>query len=182
MQYFSSIRFLLILPNNTNRTSFFTVSTATSKSLSSLNQKSTLIKSTNFNLTSASAVFTSGFNQSIEEQGCDPTNNFSLIAHGWIESFKTPWVQYMITKLLQHRGGCVFFMDYSKYANVSDYFQLTPHFDGIAAVMLKKVQQIGNYDRQFLFGFSFGSRLCIDVGNKVGNQSISRMDLCDPAG
>jgi hypothetical protein len=134
------------------------------------------------NSKNASAPFISNFNQSIVEQGCDPTKNFTVIAHGWMEGFSTPWVRYLITKLLEHRGGCVFFMDYSKYANVSDYFQLTPHFDGISAVMLKKVKQIGNYDRQFFFGFSFGSRLSIDVGNKIGNQSIARMDLCDPAG
>lgn len=73
-------------------------------------------------------------------------------------------------------------MDYSKYANVADYFQLTPHFAGISAVLLKKFQQIGNYGNQYCFGFSFGSWLCSETGKKVGTQLIDRMDLCDPAG
>ena len=105
-----------------------------------------------------------------------------MIVHGWTEGFVTSWVQPIVSNLLRHRGGCVFFMDYSKYSNVSNYFALTPHFDGISAVLLKKIQQIGNFDRQFFFCFSFGSRLCIDAGLKLGNQSIARMDLCDPAG
>lgn len=108
--------------------------------------------------------------------------NFSVIIHGWIEGAITPWVGLLVRNLLKYRGGCVFVMDYSKFSNVSNYFALTPHFAGISAVALKKFQQIGNYDRQFCFGFSFGSRICMDVGLKIGNQSMDRMDVCDPAG
>lgn len=57
-----------------------------------------------------------------------------------------------------------------------------PHFEGISAVLTRKFNQIGNFDRQFCYGFSFGSRLCIDAGINVGNQSIARIDACDPAG
>jgi hypothetical protein len=107
-----------------------------------------------------------------------------MIAHGWKEGYVlgTGWVNSTILNLLKFRGGCVFFMDYSKYANVADYFQLTPHFAGISAVLLKKFQQIGNFNRQYCFGFSFGSWLCSETGKKVGNQLIEKMDLCDPAG
>lgn len=73
-------------------------------------------------------------------------------------------------------------MDYSRYSNVSNYFDLVKHFDGISEILLNKFKQIGNFDRQYCFGFSFGARLCIDAGIKVGNQAINRMDVCDPAG
>lgn len=124
----------------------------------------------------------STFNTSISEQGCDPSGNFSIIVHGWLEGIGTTWAGLTVSNLLKYRGGCVFFMDYSRYANVSRYLALTPHFQGISSVLLKKVKQIGNYDQLYVFGFSFGSRLAIDVGLKLGNQSISRMDICDPAG
>jgi hypothetical protein len=105
-----------------------------------------------------------------------------MVIHGWLEGIDTPWVNKTVEQLLVHRGGCVFFVDYSKYSKVNDYFALLPHFLGISAVILKKFKQIQNYERQYCYGFSFGSRLCIDVGINIGNQSIERMDLCDPAG
>lgn len=83
---------------------------------------------------------------------------------------------------MYHRGGCVIFMDYSNFSIVADYFVLTPHFHGIAEILLRKIKQIGNYDRLFLFGFSFGSRLCFEAGARLGNQRIERIDACDPAG
>lgn len=126
--------------------------------------------------------FVSTFKNSIAEQGCFINGNFAMIAHGWSEGLSTPWVEITVRNLLKYRGGCVFFMDYSKFANVSNYYTLTPHFAGISAVFLKKFRQIGNFIRQYCFGFSFGSRLCIDVGLKIGYQMIDRMDLCDPAG
>lgn len=107
---------------------------------------------------------------------------FAMIVHGWKEGIDTFWVNTTVEQLLAHRGGCVFFMDYSIYSKVSDYFRLVSNFEGISAVLLKKMRQIGNYDRQYCYGFSFGSRLCVDVGINIGNQSIDRMDLCDPAG
>lgn len=102
--------------------------------------------------------------------------------HGWTEGIVTPWVAPMIGNFSASRGGCVVFVDYSVYSNVSDYFALVNNFKGISSVILKKVQQIGVYDKMWFFGFSFGSRLCIDVGLKIGNQSVSRMELCEPAG
>jgi surfactin synthase thioesterase subunit len=73
-------------------------------------------------------------------------------------------------------------MDYSNFSIVSDYFSLTPHFENIAAVLLRKIKQIKNYDRLFLYGFSFGSRLCFEAGAQLGHQLIDRIDACDPAG
>lgn len=110
------------------------------------------------------------------------TDNFAIIVHGWLESINTTWVNKTISSLLQTRGGCVFLMDYSKYAIEWNYFNLVPHFEGLSALLTKKFKQIGNFDRQFCFGFSFGARLCVDAGINVGNQLIGRMDLCELTG
>lgn len=136
-------------------------------------------------LVSPSHRFISTFNTSIDDQGCDPNDNFTMIVHGWTEGIQTPWVGVLVEKFLRHRGGCVFVMDYSKYSVVSNYFDLVANFAGISAVLLKKAMQIGNFHQQYFFGFSFGSRLCIDAGLKITKQtnlSISGMDVCDPAG
>lgn len=64
----------------------------------------------------------------------------------------------------------------------SSYLKLRPYYHSIADLLFRKVKQIGNYDRMFLFGFSFGSRLCFEAGAKLGHQVIDRIDACDPAG
>ena len=110
------------------------------------------------------------------------TGNFSMVVHGWKESYGTLWVKETIRQLLIHRGGCVFCIDYSKYSKASNYSSLVSNFTGISDVLLKKFKQIKNYERQYCFGFSFGSRFCIEVGINVGHQLIGRMDLCDTAG
>lgn len=115
------------------------------------------------------------------DQGCDLSGNFSVVVHGWTESINTPWAEQMISHLLEFRGGCLFFMDYSNFSQVPNYFELVRDFEGISAVLVKKFEQIGMYDRQFCFGFSFGSRLCIDAGIAVGG-AIDRIDACEPAG
>lgn len=74
------------------------------------------------------------------------------------------------------------FMDYSNFSSVTDYFNLTPRFEDIAGVLAKKIRQIRSYDRLFLFGFSFGSRLCFEAGAQLGYPQIDRIDACDPAG
>lgn len=126
--------------------------------------------------------FLSPSNSSVVDQGCDLDGNFTMIVHGWNEGISTPWLNRTIAQFLRHRGGCVFFIDYSKFANAPNYFNLVSHFEGISRVLTNKMRQIGNFDRQYCFGFSFGSRLCIDAGINIGNQQISNMDLCDPAG
>lgn len=109
-------------------------------------------------------------------------DNFAMIVHDRIEGIATPWVKLVIRNLLWSRGGCVFVMDYSYFANVSTNYALIPHIDGISSVLFRKFEQIGHFDRQYCFGFGVGSRLCVAVGLMIGNQSIDRMDLCDPAG
>ena len=73
-------------------------------------------------------------------------------------------------------------MDYSPFSLVPSYIRLVMNFHKIANLLLRKITQIGNYDRMFLFGFSFGSRLCFEAAAKLGHQVIDRIDACDPAG
>ena len=40
--------------------------------------------------------FNSSFNESLSERGCDPNKPFAIIVHGWLEEFKTEWVQDLI--------------------------------------------------------------------------------------
>lgn len=88
-----------------------------------------------------------------------------------------------VTNLTHFRGGCVLFMDYSNFSIVPNYFQLTPHFRPIADTLYRKIMQINSNDRLFMFGFSFGSRLCFEVGSRFPNENkIDRIDACDPAG
>lgn len=124
------------------------------------------------------------FNRDLSSHGCDPHGNYAFIVHGWRENFATPWVNDMVTNLTVHRGGCTIFMDYSNYSSHPDYFRLVPHFSNLADLLQRKVEQVGSFDRMFMFGFSFGSRLCFEVGarlSQLGHQ-IDQIDACDPAG
>lgn len=122
------------------------------------------------------------FDRSLQSHGCDVDGNYAVVVHGWKESVATSWVKDTIDNLMYHRGGCIVFMDYSNYSLVTEYRRLRPHFNGIAKLLLRKVKQIGNYERLFMFGFSFGSRLCFEVGAQLGHQVIDRIDACDPTG
>ena len=126
--------------------------------------------------------FISPLNNSAEDDRCDVAGNFAFVLHGLRESIKTEWVAITARSLLQYRTGCVYFMDYSYFANVSSISALSPHFQGIATVLTTKVKNIGNFDREYFFGQGFGSRLAVETGLRIGNNTIDRMDLCDPAG
>jgi hypothetical protein len=78
-------------------------------------------------------------------------------------------------------------MDYSKYSVVNDYFVLVGKYKLILETLIKKLRNINNLERVFMFGFSFGSRLAQGAGYNLtmsngGVAMIGRMDLCDPAG
>lgn len=122
------------------------------------------------------------FNRNLTSHGCKADGNYAIVVHGWHESIRTPWVEDLISNLILNRGGCVIFMDYSRHGNAVNYNLLVRKFDSLAAVLLKKVKQIGNYDRLFMFGFSYGARLSFEAGARLGHQKIERIDACDPAG
>lgn len=92
----------------------------------------------------------------------------------------------MIDAFLTHGGGCVIFMEYSKYS-AGSYAVLCSRYALIRETLKRKVLQIGNPERIFIFGFSFGARLAQGVGYDLtmannGVPVFKRMDLCDPAG
>lgn len=75
------------------------------------------------------------------------------------------------------------FVDYSNFGTNPDYFHIVgTDFAPISKVIGKKLVQIGNYSRIFMFGFSFGARLVTEVGITTANGTIGRIDLCEPAG
>jgi hypothetical protein len=109
-----------------------------------------------------------------------------MIVHGWTEGLHSLWARPMIQSFLTHGGGCVIFMEYSKYS-AGDYGVLCSRYELIKATLKRKVLEIGNLARIFIFGFSFGSRLAQGVGYDLtmannGTPVFERMDLCDPAG
>lgn len=106
-----------------------------------------------------------------------------MIVHGWKESISSPWVNEMVHNFLSLRGNCVFFMDYSNFSS-KGYFDLTPHFGGISAVLRKKVLSFNSPGKIQMFGFSFGARLVVDAAIDVSEKGtkIDRVYACDPAG
>jgi hypothetical protein len=126
----------------------------------------------------------SDFEHDLSSYGCDTQRgNFSLIVHGWKEDINSEWVLDTISNLTHIRGGCVLFMDYSSLSTVQNYFSLVPHFSSIADTLYRKIIQINSNERLFMFGFSFGSRLCFEVGSRFPfDNKIDRIDACDPAG
>ena len=148
--------------------------------------------------------FISTFNDKLQDFGCNSSGLWAVIVHGWLESTNhTTWIPNLVQNLSKHRGGCLLLMDYSNYSKNQDYYGMFNQFDGISAVLLKKVNQIleegFTAENGYMFGFSFGSHLVYDVGIKTGGQ-IAKIDskyfsymnqqfalqnqftACDPAG
>lgn len=125
-------------------------------------------------------AFKSRFNTSLIDEGCDVNGKFAIVTHGFIESNKTAWTGDLISNLLKYRGGCVIFMDYYKFSNVQNYFELVYYFPNISAVLLKKLKQLSNSgvndDNLFMYGFSYGARLVIDAGVNFGINRIKQID------
>lgn len=122
------------------------------------------------------------FDKSIAEYKCDPNGKFAFVIHGWEESIKSVWVMDTIRNLTFYRGGCVIFMDYSRYSH-PDYFLLTTHFNNLSELLARKIRHVtNNYGNVFIFGFSFGARIAFEAGKRVGYQAIDQIHACDPAG
>lgn len=60
------------------------------------------------------------------------------------------------------------------------------YFNSITNVLVRKLCQLEqlrfNPDNGFLFGFSFGSVLCLEAGYRFGPQKLYRVDVCDQMG
>ncbi|XP_053681239.1 uncharacterized protein LOC128732102 [Anopheles nili] len=118
--------------------------------------------------------------------GCAPDERFALIVHGWHENcYEVPWVLDLRENLRTYRGGCVACMDYSSFSS-GGYGGLVGVFRDIRDVLQQFLQQLRfegiQYERLFLFGFSFGAQLALDVGTRIGGREIEAIDTCDMAG
>nr|XP_029724662.1 uncharacterized protein LOC115264794 [Aedes albopictus] len=117
---------------------------------------------------------------------CSVSSKFAIIVHGWHENcYETFWVKDLQRNLDTYRGGCVICMDYSTFSS-NGYPYLFRRFDEISSVLLKFVRILQyegvQFDKLFMFGFSFGGQLVLDVGNQVGFNAIEAIDTCDMAG
>uniref|UniRef100_A0A182LVB1 Lipase domain-containing protein n=1 Tax=Anopheles culicifacies TaxID=139723 RepID=A0A182LVB1_9DIPT len=117
---------------------------------------------------------------------CTLDEPFALIVHGWRENcYEVPWVLNLRENLHLHRGGCVACMDYSSFSS-GGYGGLVGVFRDIRDVLLHFLLQLQyegiQFERTFLFGFSFGAQLSLDVGNRIGGQQLEAIDTCDMAG
>lgn len=125
-------------------------------------------------------MFNSSSNESLSERGCNPKGNFSVIVHGWLESWKTEWVQDLISNLTVYRGGCIIFMDYSNYSLNPNYFLLVMQYDGISAVLLRFLRQMDgegfDFSGGYMFGFSFGAHLAINTARNLGEKRFNDID------
>lgn len=87
-----------------------------------------------------------------------------------------------INNLTYHRGGCVIFMDYSRYSK-TPYTSLATHFHALSRHLVRKIRHVSDdYGNIFLYGFSFGARIALEAGTRLGYQVLERIDACDPAG
>lgn len=129
-----------------------------------------------------------GSNASYEKlvNECPPSTLLSILIHGWRESYeKTEWVPNFISNLTDVRGGCVLFMDYSKYS-IGDYGLLVSYFKFITEALVNQLTLLEMHgfspDRTFMFGFSYGAHLAMEAAFRYGPRRISRVDGKDSVG
>lgn len=132
------------------------------------------------NLFSAGKQFTSTDDNNLTELGCKSSGKYAIIVHGWQESIETEWVDDLVHNLLEYRGGCIIVMDYSNHSVIDDYFVLVRKFDALSEVLLKKLHQLEaqgfHPNNLFMYGFSFGAQLAVNVGTLYGERRIAEID------
>lgn len=112
---------------------------------------------------------------------CPPASTLiSIVIHGWRESYEsTEWVPNLISNISDVRGGCVLFMDYSKYS-IGDYGLLVGYFKFITDTLVNQLKLLETYgyspDRIYMFGFSYGAHLAMEAAFRYGPRKISRVD------
>lgn len=125
-------------------------------------------------------LFNSTFNESLSARGCNPNGSVAIIIHGWLGSWKTEWVQDLISNLTVYRGGCIIFMDYSNYSLNPNYFLLVEQFDNISSILLRFMQKLEvegfDFSRAYMFGFSFGAHLALQTAIKFGAKRFKEID------
>lgn len=122
----------------------------------------------------------SSLDNNLTQAGCNSSEKYAIIVHGWLESIATDWVLQLVENLKLYRGGCIIVMDYSNHSIVQDYFTLVRKFNELSLVLVDKLYQLESDgfspDNCFLYGFSFGAQLVINAGNLYGEQRIAEID------
>ena len=134
-----------------------------------------------FNVFHGNKTFSSFFNESLVDRGCETAGNFSFVVHGWYGSgYDSEWIPDLIANLQEFRGGCIIFMNYSFYSDRLNYLESISFFKPVSSVLLKKLWQMENEgisgDSIFMFGFSFGGRIVIEAAVNFGKQKIDKID------
>lgn len=128
--------------------------------------------------------FNSTFNESLSARGCDPNGKFAIIVHGWLEKWRTEWVQDLISNLTVYRGDCIIFMDYSNFSVTANYFYLVLQFEQISTILYRFMEQLDDegfdFSKGYMFGFSFGAHLAIntalDFAKKYDGKKLKEID------
>lgn len=124
--------------------------------------------------------FVSSFDNDLTQLGCNSSEKYAMIVHGWLESIEADWVHDLVGNLQRFRGGCIIFMDYSNHSVVQDYFVLVGKFNLLSQVLVDKLFQLEaqgfNPDNLYMYGFSFGAQLVIHAGNLYGDSKIAEID------
>ena len=121
-----------------------------------------------------------GDSDTLSSLGCDPSDLWAMVVHGWRNGPSTSsWIPDLTKNLNKYRGGCVIVIDFFYYSSSISYFVLVRNFPGISAVLLKKLNQMFKEgfkaSNGYIFGFSLGAQLVIDVGMKL-NGTVDRID------
>ena len=121
-----------------------------------------------------------GDNDTLSSLGCDPSDLWAMVVHGWKDGPSTSsWIPALTVNLNKYRGGCVIVVDFFYYSSNTDYFVLVKNFPGVSAVLLKKVNQIlgegFTADNGYMFGFSYGAHLVYSVGKNL-NGAVAKID------
>lgn len=122
----------------------------------------------------------SSSDNNLTQLGCNATEKYAVVVHGWLESIASEWAPVLIENLQRYRGGCIIFMDYSNHSIVQDYFVLVNKFNQLSQVLVEKLYQLESQgfdpDNLFMYGFSFGAQLVINAGNLYGDSRIAEID------
>lgn len=98
----------------------------------------------------------------------------------------TTWADVTTRHILKLSGGCVCFVDFGAFSSYNNHSIAAAlelgrvDFYPIARIVSRKVKQVGNFQRMFIYGDSFGAVLAIEVGASAAKGQIKRMHLCDP--
>lgn len=125
--------------------------------------------------------FNATLNESLSVQGCNPNGSFAIVVHGWLEGWRTEWVQDLVSNLTVYRGGCIIVMDYSNFSTNANYFALVPQFNDISDVLLRFLEKLDEEEFDFeangyMFGFSYGAHLAIHTARRFGAKRFKEID------